>query len=82
MPMRIYIGKSTPAQDELGGVPLFEGLEHARRAGLAGLMDDESHKRGDVIFNQGDYGDALYVIKRVRRQILVLDVDGLNDLAE
>lgn len=45
-------------------------------------MDDESHKRGDVIFNQGDYGDALYVIKRVRRQILVLDVDGLHDLAE
>ena len=74
--MRINIGKSALGQDELGRLPLFEGLEPARRAGLAGMMGEESHKRGDVIFNQGDYGDALYVIKSGSVRISQVSEDG------
>ena len=76
MPMRINIGKSAPGKDELGRLPLFEGLEPDRRAGLAGMMGEESHHRGNVIFNQGDYGDVLYVIRSDSVRISQVSEDG------
>ena len=76
MPTRINIGEPGPGQDELRRLPLFEGLAPDRRAGLATMMGDESHKRGDIIFNQGDYGDALYVIKKGSVRISQVSEDG------
>ena len=76
MPTRINIGEPGPGQDELGRLPLFEGLAPDRRAGLATMMGDESPKRGDIIFNQGDYGDALYVIKKGSVRISQVSEDG------
>lgn len=76
MPMRINIGKSASGQDELGQLSLFEGLEPARRAGLSAIMGDETHKCGDVIFNRGDCGDALYVIKDGSVRISRVSEDG------
>ena len=74
--MRINIGKPGQSQDELGRIPLFEGLAPARRAELAKMMGDETHKRGDIVFNQGDYGDALYIIQDGSVRISQVSEDG------
>ncbi|MCK9461999.1 MAG: HEAT repeat domain-containing protein [Proteobacteria bacterium] len=48
----------------LRSVPLFEKLSGEDLASLARLAMGEVHERGDVVFNEGDAGDALYVIIR------------------
>jgi ATP/ADP translocase/HEAT repeat protein len=48
----------------LRSVPLFEKLSGEDLASLARLAVGEVHDPGDVIFKEGDPGDALYVIVR------------------
>jgi CRP/FNR family transcriptional regulator, cyclic AMP receptor protein len=48
----------------LRSVPLFERLSGEDLASLARLAVGEIHEAGDVVFEEGDPGDALYVIVR------------------
>jgi len=40
------------------------------------MMGSETHKRDDTVFNQGDYGDALYVIQDGSVRISQVSEDG------
>ena len=42
--------------------PLFAGLDEPAAAALLELTERETFKRGQVIFNEGDPGEKLYVI--------------------
>ncbi|MDP6507750.1 MAG: Crp/Fnr family transcriptional regulator [Chloroflexota bacterium] len=47
-----------------------------RLAELSRMMGSETHKRDDTVFNQGDYGDALYVIQDGSVRISQVSEDG------
>lgn len=53
----------------LAGVPLFAGLPPETLEMLARTVRERRYRRGEVIFHQGDPGDALYVILSGRAKI-------------
>jgi uncharacterized membrane protein len=62
----------------LAEIPMFSLLDRDERATLAGLMKEESFEAGKIIYNVGDYGDSLYIVRRGRVQIFVEDELGEN----
>ena len=62
----------------LAEIPMFSLLDKDERATLAGLMKEESFEAGKIIYNVGDYGDSLYIVRRGRVQIFVEDELGEN----
>ena len=48
--------------DQLKTIPLFADLSEAAVAILAGVAEEASFKDEEVIFDEGDEGDAVYFI--------------------
>lgn len=72
----------------LAEVPLFQFLDDRERADLAQQLEVVRFATGESIFNYGDPGDALYVIRSGRVEVffkndtgerVVLEVDGPGD---
>jgi uncharacterized membrane protein len=57
----------------LAEIPMFSLLDGDERATLAELMKEESFNAGKNIYNLGDYGDSLYIVRRGRVQVFVED---------
>ncbi len=69
---------STNLSDEaqsLARVPLFKRLEPQELEKLAEEIDQVNFKDGEVIFNEHDRGDSLYVIESGSVRIWVIDED-------
>ncbi|MGH7361708.1 MAG: cyclic nucleotide-binding domain-containing protein [Candidatus Methylomirabilales bacterium] len=43
-------------------IPLFRECRYADLARLAAICDEKIHRKGSVIFREGDAGDALYAV--------------------
>jgi CRP-like cAMP-binding protein len=72
-------------KDEVGmlrRVPLFSGVEPAKLKLLAFTSDRVSYSAGQILFNQGDEGDAAYVILSGTADILVDSETGQIKVAE
>ena len=65
----------TEEAESLARVPLFKRLEHHELEKLAEEVDQVDYKAGDVIFNERDKGDALYVVETGAVRIWVMDED-------
>ncbi|MGZ5429273.1 MAG: Crp/Fnr family transcriptional regulator [Thermoanaerobaculia bacterium] len=67
-------------------VPLFEGVSAEDRAALARAATLRTYRRGETIVQQGQPGDAFYVLVRGRVAIAIVAPDGrevvLNTLGE
>lgn len=66
-------------KDEVGmlrQVPLFAGIEPSKLKLLAFTSDRVSYKDGQVLFNQGDEGDAAYVILSGKADVIVDSDNG------
>ena len=63
----------------LARVPLFKRLEPHELEKLAEEIDQADYKAGEVIFNEHDHGDALYVVEEGSVRIWVTDED-LNEV--
>jgi len=59
----------------LARVPLFKRLEPHELEHLAEDIDQVNYKAGEVIFNEHDRGDALYVVEEGSVRIWVVDED-------
>ncbi len=57
----------------LAEIPMFSLLDHDERTTLSELMTEESFTAGQKIFNVGDLGDSLYIVRRGRVQVCVED---------
>lgn len=66
------------AADEklLEEVPFFALLDGDERAALAAVLDDTNIKKGQVLFNFGDPGDALYLVRKGKVELFVKDNVG------
>jgi|SRR5437763_9108480 len=62
--------------DLLRRVPLFAGVAPSKLKLLAFTSDRISYRPGDVLFKQGDPGDAAYVVLSGTADILVSAGDG------
>ena len=67
-------------------VPLFEGVSAEDRAALARAATLRTYRRGETIVQQGQPGDAFYVLVRGRVAVAIVAPDGrevvLNTLGE
>jgi CRP-like cAMP-binding protein len=55
---------------------LFSGLDEATLEVIAGRCIDRSYKKGQLIFHQGDPGEALFVIVEGMVKVLVASPEG------
>ena len=63
-------------------VPLFAGISPTKLKLLAFTSDRVSYRCGDLLFRQGDTGDAAYVLLAGEADILVESAKGLLKVAE
>jgi len=63
-------------------VPLFARVEPAKLKLLAFTSDRVSYDAGEILFHQGDFGDAAYVILAGNADILVETSGGMIKVAE
>ena len=71
--------------DEVGmlrRVPLFSGIEPTKLKLLAFTSDRVSYSAGQILFRQGDEGDAAYVILSGTAEVLVESESGQIKVAE
>lgn len=60
----------------IGEVPIFELMDEEERAALARLMDSQTFKQGETIFETGDPGAEIYIVRSGRVEIYVENPDG------
>ncbi|MEO7093814.1 MAG: DUF1003 domain-containing protein [Polyangiales bacterium] len=66
----------TTNAEMLAEVPIFALLDDQERAVLAERLDVETHKEGHKLFDRGDPGDALYVVREGEVEIWVKNDTG------
>ncbi len=52
-------------------IPLFDGLSKEEEQQLLDHATTQSHKKGTIIFNEGDQSDSLYIIKSGRVKVFL-----------
>jgi|SRR5215472_11968800 len=60
----------------LAEVPIFELLDDSERAGLAKRMDCREFKAGTVIFEYGDPGGEIFIVRSGRVEVYVVNQEG------
>lgn len=66
-----------PADEKLlAEVPFFQLLDGEERKALANVLDEATFKQGETIFNFGDPGDALYLVRSGKVELYVKDHTG------
>ena len=60
----------------IGEVPIFELMDEQERSTLAKLMDSRTFKQGELIFEVGDMGAEIYIVRSGRVEIYVETPDG------
>jgi len=66
--------------DVLRQSPLFSGVDDESAAVLETSMSSSSLKRGDVLFNEGDEGNTLYVVIEGKIKLGRTSADGRENL--
>ncbi|CAN5194512.1 Crp/Fnr family transcriptional regulator [soil metagenome] len=66
--------------DVLRQAPLFSGLDDEAAASLDATMPATNIRRGDVLFNEGDDGDQLYVVLEGKIKLGRTSPDGRENL--
>ena len=61
---------------DLAQVRLFELLDENELGELASVIDSMSAPAGQIIFNAGDFGDALYIVRSGEVELYVKDTAG------
>ena len=61
---------------ELAQVELFKLLDEVELAELASVIDSKTIEAGEIIFNAGEFGDALYIVRSGEVELFVKDTAG------
>jgi CRP/FNR family transcriptional regulator, cyclic AMP receptor protein len=60
----------------IGEVPIFELLDDEEREALAQMLDSRDFKAGDNIFQYGEQGGEIYILRSGRVELYVESTDG------
>ncbi len=66
--------------EQIGAIPLFEGLPEDQQADLAAIAQVKNLERNEVIFSEGDEGNGFYVVSAGRVKIFKLSPDGKEQI--
>lgn len=66
--------------EQIGALPLFEGLPHNQLQDLAAIKVDHVFGRGQTIFMEGDAGTGFYVVISGRVKIFKLSAEGKEQI--
>jgi uncharacterized membrane protein len=61
---------------DLAEVKLFELLDEAELGDLASAIDSEAVPAGKIIFNAGEFGEALYIVRSGEVELYIKDTAG------
>lgn len=73
--------KSVTNLEFLAGIPLFESLSRRELRQVVGIVHERSYASGELIFEQGTPGAALFVVRRGMVELFRQDASG-NELAK
>jgi CRP/FNR family cyclic AMP-dependent transcriptional regulator len=62
--------------DMLAGIEFFEMLDEDDRTALAGVIDYEKLEEGQTLFQAGEPGDALYIVRSGEIELYIKDTTG------
>ena len=57
-------------------IPLFIGMDDDELAAIAGIMDEQHFRPGQIIFNADQLGGTLYIIQAGQVELSIIDDDG------
>jgi CRP/FNR family transcriptional regulator, cyclic AMP receptor protein len=60
----------------IGEVPIFELMDDEEREALSRMMDTRTFRQGETIFEYGDHGAEIYIVREGRVEIFVENTDG------
>jgi uncharacterized membrane protein len=60
----------------VAGAPLFKYLDEEERRSLATVLVPRRLNKGELLFSQGDPGEVLYLVRRGRLQVYVVNDQG------
>ena len=77
--MAVAINKKSDVESKiqfLRRVPIFGGVDEDNLIKMAHITSEKTYSKKNIVFHEGDYGDALYVIKSGRIKIAKVAIDG------
>src|SRR5882757_3911950 len=60
----------------IGEVPIFALMDDEERETLARMMDARTFKQGETIFEYGDQGGEIYIVREGRVEVFLENTDG------
>ena len=60
----------------IGEVPIFELMDDEEREALARMMDTRSFKQGETIFEYGDRGGEIFIVREGRVEVFLESTEG------
>jgi CRP-like cAMP-binding protein len=66
--------------DQIGTIPLFEGLARRHLEDLAMIVVEQDFARGQTVFSEGDGGNGFYVVGSGRVKIFKLSWEGKEQI--
>ncbi|MBS6101696.1 MAG: Crp/Fnr family transcriptional regulator [Actinomyces sp.] len=72
--------KVTVEGNYISQVPLFEGLDEAQQNSLRSKMGQTTLRRGEVLFEEGEPGNRLYIITEGKVKLGHTSMDGRENL--
>ncbi len=61
---------------KITNLPLFQGLDEDQFTELISIAERKEYKKGEMIFDEGDEGNGLYVVERGKIKIFKLSFEG------
>ncbi|MFN8575492.1 MAG: Crp/Fnr family transcriptional regulator [Candidatus Sericytochromatia bacterium] len=77
--MAVAVNKKSDIESKvifLKRVPIFGGVDDDNLLKIASITSEKNYSKKNIVFHEGDYGDALYVIKSGRIKIAKVALDG------
>ncbi len=77
--MPITFNKRLDVESKVGflrRVPIFGGVDGDNLLKIANIASEKTYSKKNIVFHEGDYGDALYIIKSGRIKIAKVAIDG------
>ncbi len=80
--LQFITDNATDTQATLAANPMFAGLDQAERAAFELGSGSVRLAAGEILFRQGDPGDALYLIVSGRLGVRVANADGTETIVD
>jgi CRP/FNR family transcriptional regulator, cyclic AMP receptor protein len=64
------------AAELLAEVPLFQSLDLKEREALAAILEESRFRKGDIIFEYGEPGESLYIVRSGEAEVFIKDNTG------